>query len=297
MRRLAEQVEAALSAEDLTVSELAARWLDQYVRAAPLCPKRREHLERYAERIVMAIGDVPASSVGHKEVAAVRRSATAKWAQWGTLGALKQLLTWGRTEALVYGPDRVGKIKIPRSAKREVILEPEEWLAVYAALTSMPVRCGRQTLDLLRMMLLTGARPGELAALEWESVSLRWRNMQIVDGKTGDRLVELPAEAIAVLKEQVTRSGLVFPSPRSKAQIQSSSWGEAWRRALRLAKVRRCPPYTARHTYVTNCLEKGFSAHEIAEHVGNSGRVIMDYYAHARRSRLRHLAEAALPEG
>ena len=65
-----------------------------------------------------------------------------------------------------------------------------------------PQRAGTErpeALALVRLLLLTGARLGEIQALRWEWIDWRGRRMRLPDSKTGAKTIYLSAAALAVL--------------------------------------------------------------------------------------------------
>ena len=98
-------------------------------------------------------------------------------------------------------------------------------------------RTGRQA-DIIRLLLLTGCRKGEI-------VGLRWRDfdgdiLNLVDSKTGPRKVLLNAAARRILESQPRmESPYVFPSPSNPARPRSDNL-PLWYRVKATSRHRRC---------------------------------------------------------
>ena len=67
----------------------------------------------------------------------------------------------------------------------------------------------------LQMMLLTGARPGEVLALRWEDVNTQWKGLQIRDKVEGTREIPATPYMLQLLAALPRRNQWVFPSATS----------------------------------------------------------------------------------
>jgi integrase len=67
----------------------------------------------------------------------------------------------------------------------------------------------------LQMMLLTGARPGEVLALRWEDVNTRWKGISIRDKVEGTREIPATPYMLHLLASLPRRNQWVFPSNTS----------------------------------------------------------------------------------
>jgi integrase len=67
----------------------------------------------------------------------------------------------------------------------------------------------------LQIMLLTGARPGEVLSLRWEDLNTQWRGLSIRDKVEGTREIPLTPYVAALLTSLPRRSGWVFSAARA----------------------------------------------------------------------------------
>jgi len=67
----------------------------------------------------------------------------------------------------------------------------------------------------LQMMLLTGARPGEVLSLRWEDVNTQWKGIQIRDKVEGTREIPATPYMLHLLAGLPRRNEWVFPSNTS----------------------------------------------------------------------------------
>ena len=67
----------------------------------------------------------------------------------------------------------------------------------------------------LQVMLLTGARPGEVLALRWDDVNTQWKGLSIRDKVEGERTIPLTPYVAHLLAALPRRNAWVFSSPTS----------------------------------------------------------------------------------
>ena len=67
----------------------------------------------------------------------------------------------------------------------------------------------------LQMMLLTGARPGEVLALRWEDINTQWKGISIRDKVEGTREIPATPYVLHLLAALPRRNEWVFSSPSS----------------------------------------------------------------------------------
>jgi integrase len=69
----------------------------------------------------------------------------------------------------------------------------------------------------LQILLLTGARPGEVLVMRWEDLNETWRSMAIRDKVEGERLIPLTAYVGQLVASLPRRNEWVFSSPSSES--------------------------------------------------------------------------------
>ena len=97
------------------------------------------------------------------------------------------------------------------SAKTDV-LQREQLAAWFAAVGKIP---NPVISACLQMMLLTGARPGEVLSLRWEDINTQWKGISIRDKVEGTREIPATPFMLHLLSKLPRRNKWVFFSPTS----------------------------------------------------------------------------------
>jgi len=132
---------------------------------------------------------------------------------------LKVFLGWCGEQAAYAGqlpPTNPAKTKKAREALgkagvKKDVLQRGQLAAWFAAVQQIqnPVIAAA-----LQVMLLTGARPGEVLALRWEDVNIQWKGISIRDKVEGTREIPLTSYVSHLLATLPRRNGWIFSSPK-----------------------------------------------------------------------------------
>ena len=136
---------------------------------------------------------------------------------------------------------------------------------------------GKAQMDIIRLLLLTGCRTGEILKLRWREVD--GDTLQLEDSKTGPRQVLLSPEARAIIERQ-PRSGSpwVFPSLVNPARARVDL--SLWKKVRKLAGIEDVRLHDLRHTFASQAAMQGIPLPVVARLLGH-GQVQMTLrYAH-----------------
>ncbi len=128
-------------------------------------------------------------------------------------------------------------------------------------------------------LLLTGARPGELARANANDFD---RNAGTIwlDGKTGRREVDLSTAARAFFAEQ--GRGKIANAPLLTNSFSqrwtAAQWGKAFREARDAAGLPDAVLYCMRHTYISEAIAQGVDVYTVADLTGTSVAIIQSNY-------------------
>ena len=136
----------------------------------------------------------------------------------------------------------------------------------------------RQRADIIRLLLLTGCRRGEIMSLRWSEV--RDGMLALADSKTGPRTVPLGSQARAILDRQPQGgSPFVFPSPLNPARPRYSD-NRFWYRIRREAGIEDVRLHDLRHTMASYAVMNGVPVPVVSRLLGHSSAQMTMRYAH-----------------
>lgn len=160
----------------------------------------------------------------------------------------------------------------PRAGKRHEFLSAAEFTLIGQALTELEADgCNPAGIAILRLILLTGARPSEIEGLTWAEVDFDHQCLRLAQSKTGYSVRPLSLAAVNILSA-VERGGsaYVFPATRGDGHFKGAKkiWNQARAKAGLPGRVR----YHARHAMATFALADGVDAVSVAAILGHNGR-------------------------
>ena len=272
----------------VSVRTATDRWIKEHVT-----PRRKPATLRLYQlaqgHISATLGSIPVAQVTTADVTRLhgRLKATPYLAN-RVLAALSSLVTWcerqGRRTA-GQNPCR-GVEKYPERG-HDRYLTTAEYARLGKALRDAE-RTGivaRSPLAAIRLLLLTGCRPAEVLTLEWPAADLKAGVLRLADSKTGEKTVQLPPEAVRLLRRWPHHAGssFVFPgtghhTPGKHLVNLAKPWKHL-RKAANLADVRL---YDAcRHSFASVAISKhGHALSVVGELLGHSQAATTRRYTH-----------------
>jgi len=134
----------------------------------------------------------------------------------------------------------------------------------------------------LRLALFTGARSGEVAAIEWQHVDWGRKIIRLPDSKTNEpRTIHLSDAALEVLKT-VPRSG-PYVIAGAKEGEPYKNLGRAWIIARQYAGLDDVRLHDLRHSYASLAAGRGVSLQMIGKLLGHRVAATTQRYAHLAR--------------
>ena len=134
--------------------------------------------------------------------------------------------------------------------------------------------------DIIRLLLLTGCRHGEILKLQWREVGEDV--LELADSKTGPRTVFLSPKAKAVIERQPrSDSPWVFPSSRNGERHRSEgAVGDFWRVARKQAGFGEVRLHDLRHSVASQAVLEGVPLPVVARILGHKQVSMTLRYAH-----------------
>ena len=251
---------------------------DCYERCKPSTRRRMESALR--TQLLPAFGAWPLDEIDREVVHGWfdRYSRTAPGGANRTLDVLRQILNHAvACGHLANNPAR-GVTRNPRP-KPTRFLSRAEVERVHAALDAHRDRgSGRQQAEIIRLLLLTGCRKGEILNLRWCEVG--GETLHLRDSKTGPRTVFLNTQARAILARQPrTGSAYVFASLADSSKPRSTELS-LWRKVRRQAGVEDARLHDLRHTFASYAVMQRTPLPVVSRLLGHAQPSMTLRYAH-----------------
>ena len=157
-------------------------------------------------------------------------------------------------------------------------LSREEIGRLHRALDRQTRKSSRHQADIVRLLLLTGCRRGEIVQLRWTEVHDDM--LVLADSKTGPRTVPLNTRARRILERQSRgASPFVFPSPRDRARPRGLNL-PLWYRVRQEAGIEDVRLHDLRHTHASHAVMNGVPVPVVSRLLGHSNVSMTLRYAH-----------------
>ena len=132
--------------------------------------------------------------------------------------------------------------------------------------------------DIVRLLLLTGCRKGEIQMLKWSEVN--GDMLRLEETKTRPRTVWLSEAARAILDRRPRTGGrYVFPAPMDPARPSSCDI-TLWYRARKEAGIEDVRLHDLRHTVASQAVAQGTALSTVARMLGHADPTMTLRYAH-----------------
>lgn len=143
----------------------------------------------------------------------------------------------------------------------------------------------------IRLIMFTGARRGEILSLKWSYIDLEQGIARLPDSKTGFKVLQLPAPAVAVLNRMPQISEYVFPSPSVTGHMVNLK--DAWGDVLKQSGLTGWRIHDLRHAFASMMVNGGASLPIVGKILGHTQASTTARYAHLEENPARKAAEAA----
>jgi integrase len=178
-----------------------------------------------------------------------------------------------------------------REYHRRRYLSGDELVRLTKALAKHP---DKGVADAIRLLLLTGARRGEVLSMRWEDVEDgTWSKPPSSTKQKEHHQVPLSAPALQLLadirKRQRPRSPFVFPGSGTTGHLVEIKKG--WAAACKAAGIEGLRIHDLRHSYASQLVSGGASLPLIGALLGHSNPTTTARYAHLFRDPLRAATE------
>lgn len=287
---LEERVEARTAP---TVADLCERFDEEHLpRTRPAT--QRDYKAIIANDVLPTLRHKRVADVKFADIDALHRKITKRGANYlanRTVAVLSKMFSlavkWG------WRPDNPAKgVERNQEAKRRRYLSPDELGRLTKALTK---HSDRQAANIIRLLLLTGARRGEVQAARWEDIDLRagiWTKPGATTKQKTEHTVPLSAPARQLLadlrKTADDGAEYVFPGRLGAHRVEIKY---DWAALCKAAEIKNARIHDLRHTYASVLASAGKSLPVIGALLGHSQPTTTARYSHLFDDPLREATE------
>ncbi len=189
-------------------------------------------------------------------------------------------------------------VAVKKTRKAGRALDADELAKFGAALAAMETegKVSPWLANLFRLSLVCGLRPGEVRTLKWTSVNIPRRKM-MVDGKTGEREIDLTDAAIGILSATPKVQGCEYVFAGRRFGQPLAGVHKVLGLVQLRAGVEKFRPYDLRHSAATGALASGADVRAVQALLGHADLQTTAGYLHASDKRRRAAAERAAAFG
>lgn len=215
------------------------------------------------------------------------------------LSLVKSIIRYGAEKGLINNRALLD-VKSPKIPKKsiDVFTQTEREIIESNAISASDMYFG------IYLCLYTGLRIGEIYALKWSDIDLeneyisitktlsRINNTQtslpktkiIMDlpkSETSVRLIPLTPKLSTFLKERRPHTNDLFVLTRTEQYIEPHNYYEKYKTFLSNCGIKKHTFHALRHSFATNCIEKGFDPKTLSELLGHSNvKITLERYVH-----------------
>lgn len=215
------------------------------------------------------------------------------------LSLVKSIIRYGAEKGLINNRALLD-VKSPKIPKKsiDVFTQTEREIIESNTISASDMYFG------IYLCLYTGLRIGEICALKWSDIDLeneyisitktisRINNTQtslpktkiIIDlpkSETSVRLIPLTPKLSMFLKERRPYTNDLFVLTRTEQYIEPRNYYEKYKTFLSNCGIKKHTFHALRHSFATNCIEKGFDPKTLSELLGHSNvKITLERYVH-----------------
>lgn len=273
-------------------ADFAEKWLSEVAEKRNRASTLKFRRLLLTNHILSAIGRKRLSEIHRRDIEEMHRRVSERHAVTANRCVslcstiLAAAVRWGHLEA---NP----ALQIERNPEhhRERYLTPQEIKRLQVALNEHP---SQGNADVIRLLMLTGARSGEVFRMRWDQVDLDadvWTKPAATTKQNRLHRIPLSPPAVNLLRrrQEKSRSEWVFPSGKTKGHITTIRhfWGDV----CEAAGIEGVRIHDLRHTFASLLVSSGESLPVIGALLGHTQAKTTSRYAHLLDDPLRAATE------
>ncbi|MBW1714061.1 MAG: integrase arm-type DNA-binding domain-containing protein [Deltaproteobacteria bacterium] len=265
-----------------TLNQLAERYLQEHA-----LPKKKAW-SVYADQRLLNKIILPA--LGHRKITEISRADVTRLhhSQRETpfqgnrvLALLSKMFSLADLWGLHTGPNPCKGIQRFKERKRERFLSGDELARLGHTLAQVEAEGSESpsVVTAIRLLLLTGARLGEVLTLKWEYIDPELGAIRLPDSKTGAKLVPLSAPAVEVLAQAPRLEGNPFVCPGVKSDSHLVGIQKPWQRIRARAGLDDVRLHDLRHSFASVGAAAGLGLPMLGALLGHTQAATTQRYA------------------
>ena len=143
---------------------------------------------------------------------------------------------------------------------------------------------------IVEMLLLTGARKGEVLNLKWADLDENNHLWKLNENKSGKpRIIQLNTQAQQVIRKMSRKYSYVFANP--KTGLPFNDIRKTFQKILEVAQIENFRIHDLRHNFASMAVNNGCDIYVVQHLLGHASPTTTQRYAHLRQDTLRNASE------
>ena len=200
------------------------------------------------------------------------------------------MLAWAVERKIIKANPAVD-VQLNKLKVRERFLTVEELATLGETMARMEKEgANPDSLAIVRLLILTGARRTEITSLKWEFVDFERGALRLPDSKTGYKIIPLGAPALDVLTSQPRHKDKPWVFPASRGKGPHMGLPGVWRRLRKAAGLQGVRLHDLRHGFSSMAVAGNDSLYLIGKVLGHTKSSTTERYAHLQLDPVRAVA-------
>lgn len=217
-----------------------------------------------------------------------------------TRASLSAMYGWAVEHGLATANPCLG-VRVAKRTERERFLSAAEVTKLFEKLRALEGENSvpRDHGDIIRLLLLTGARKTEIVGLRWSEVDVERRRLVLppertkAGGKTGDRRIHLPTAATMILGATKRRAGSPYVFTAVRGEGPTNGLQKSWSKVRLAAGIPDVRIHDLRHSFASLAAADGASLLMIQKALGHADARTTQRYAHLADAAVADMVERA----
>ena len=197
-----------------------------------------------------------------------------------TVGLLGGIFSYAVDAGLI-DTNPVHGVKRYADKKLDRYLSQQELVALGNALQAAEeIPENPSALAIVKLLIFTGARKGEIESLKWCDVDFKTGHLRLSDSKTGQKSIPLNAGGLAILNDLRRTDGNEYVFPALQGTGHYVGTPKVWRRVRMTAGLADVRLHDLRHSFASIAVSGGLSLPIIGALLGHASSATTQRYAH-----------------